>query len=47
MEHYTTDIMVNVVTNQSIFSDAEEKSILTAVIKCGDWGFPLTLMDLR
>lgn len=32
---------------QTVFSEEEEKSILSAVIKCGDWGFPLSLMDVR
>lgn len=36
-----------VVGGQTVFSNEEEKSILNAVIKCGDWGFPLSLMDLR
>jgi hypothetical protein len=32
---------------QTVFSNEEEKVMINAVIKCGDWGFPLTLMDLR
>jgi len=32
---------------QAIFSDEDEKNMIAAVSKCGDWGFPLTLMDLR
>ncbi|XP_003241645.2 uncharacterized protein LOC100571097 [Acyrthosiphon pisum] len=32
---------------QTIFSDEDEKNMIAAVSKCGDWGFPLTLMDLR
>ncbi|KAE9543643.1 hypothetical protein AGLY_002039 [Aphis glycines] len=31
----------------TIFSEQEEMSFLTAAMKCGKWGFPLTLMDLR
>jgi len=32
---------------QTIFSDEDEKNMIAAVSKCGEWGFPLTLMDLR
>lgn len=31
---------------QTIFSNEEEKVMINAIIKCGDWGFLLTLMDL-
>ncbi|KAE9542276.1 hypothetical protein AGLY_003403 [Aphis glycines] len=31
----------------TVFSDKDEMAFLTAAIKCGQWGFPLTLMDLR
>ena len=31
----------------SVFSHEDEMSFLTAALKCGQWGFPLTLMDLR
>ncbi|KAK9681107.1 hypothetical protein QE152_g38567 [Popillia japonica] len=32
---------------QKVFSDNEESSFLNAVCICGDWGFPLTVTDLR
>lgn len=31
----------------TIFSEKEEMDFLTAAMKCGKWGFPLTLMDLK
>lgn len=30
-----------------VFSHEEEQAILQAAAKCGDWGFPLTLFDMR
>lgn len=30
-----------------VFSETDEMAFLTAVMKCGQWGFPLTKMDLR
>lgn len=33
--------------DQTVFSEVDEKAILSAVIKCGDWGFLLSLMDVR
>ncbi|KAF0746387.1 Uncharacterized protein FWK35_00024203 [Aphis craccivora] len=32
---------------QIVFSNEEEKVMINAVIKCVDWGYSLTLMDLR
>lgn len=32
---------------QTIFSESEEIAILKAAAKCGDWGYPLTSLDLR
>lgn len=32
---------------RTALSDDEEKSILEAFAICGDWGFPLSLIDLR
>lgn len=32
---------------QSVFTDVEEKTIIQAAITCGDWGFPLSMEDLR
>ncbi|XP_047021712.1 uncharacterized protein LOC124640048 [Helicoverpa zea] len=32
---------------QTIFSHEEEISILRAAASCSDWGFPLTLLDIR
>lgn len=32
---------------QTAFSESEEKCILRAAAKCSDWGYPLTLLDLR
>ncbi|KAJ2937286.1 hypothetical protein O0L34_g19527 [Tuta absoluta] len=32
---------------QPVFSHTEEISILRAASTCADWGFPLTLLDLR
>lgn len=32
---------------QSAFSQAEEVAILNAVVKCADWGFPLSILELR
>lgn len=32
---------------QPVFSQQEELSILSAAATCADWGFPLTLLDLR
>lgn len=31
----------------TVFTDQDEMAFLTAAMKCGQWGFPLTLMDLR
>ncbi|KAJ8712264.1 hypothetical protein PYW07_005106 [Mythimna separata] len=32
---------------QTVFSESEEKAILKSAAKCSDWGYPLTLLDLR
>ena len=32
---------------QSVFSETEEMVILKSVAKCAEWGFPLSMMDLR
>lgn len=32
---------------QSVFSEMEERSFINAAGVCGEWGFPLTLTDLR
>lgn len=32
---------------QPVFSEAQEKAILQSIAKCADWGFPLSLLDLR
>lgn len=32
---------------QTMFSNEEEKQMTAAVTKYREWGFPLTLMDLR
>lgn len=32
---------------QPILNEAEEKLLLAAVTKSGDWGSPLTLVDMR
>nr|CAI5826009.1 unnamed protein product [Callosobruchus analis] len=32
---------------QTVFSEKEEECILRSVAKCAEWGFPLTIMDLR
>ncbi|KAK9729901.1 CENP-B N-terminal DNA-binding domain [Popillia japonica] len=32
---------------QKVFSDNAERSFLNAACICGDWGFPLTITDLR
>jgi len=37
----------NKVGAPSVFNEQDEMSFLTAALKCGQWGFPLTLMDLR
>jgi len=31
----------------TVFSEQDEMDFLRATLKCGQWGFPLTLMDLR
>ncbi|KAJ8736797.1 hypothetical protein PYW07_000068 [Mythimna separata] len=31
---------------QTVFSESEEKAILKSA-RCSDWGYPLTLLDLR
>lgn len=31
----------------TVFSHNEELAILECAAKCSDWGFPLTLLDLR
>ncbi|XP_030754175.1 jerky protein homolog-like [Sitophilus oryzae] len=38
---------VKMAGGQSIFSHAEEIAILNAVVKCADWGFPLSMLELR
>ncbi|XP_022182344.1 uncharacterized protein LOC111042132 [Myzus persicae] len=52
MAHYTIVLMGNMVKNLEdrqylVMTDEDEKNMIAAVSKCGDWGFPLTLMDLR
>lgn len=32
---------------QTIFSKIEEEALIKSAAKCGEWGFPLSLMDLR
>lgn len=38
---------INKVGGQTIFSKHEELIILESAAKCADWGFPLTLTDIR
>ena len=32
---------------QTVLSDTEEKYLNKAIIKCGDWGFPLSMLDIQ
>lgn len=32
---------------QTAFTESEEKAILKSAAKCSNWGYPLTLLDLR
>lgn len=38
---------VNKSGHPTTFSTKDEMDFLTAAMKCGQWGFPLSLMDLR
>ncbi|XP_026326216.1 uncharacterized protein LOC113234910 [Hyposmocoma kahamanoa] len=32
---------------QPVFSESEEEALLKSAAKCADWGYPLTILDLR
>lgn len=32
---------------QTVLSELEEKCIIREIVKCGDWGFPISMLDLR
>ena len=32
---------------QTVLSDKEEMYLIKAIIKCGDWGFPLSMLDIQ
>lgn len=47
LHNHFTSKHANKSGHPTVFSEKDEMHFLTAAMKCGQWGFPLTLMDLR